>query len=47
MTTDTGFTCPKCRYRFPTQELVFTHLKNEHVDGTQSETARYEPDHMY
>lgn len=47
MAADTGFTCPKCNYKFATPELAMKHLKNEHVDGAQSETARHEPNHMY
>jgi hypothetical protein len=44
---DKGFTCPKCNYKFATAELAAKHLRNEHVDGAQSETAKYEPTHMY
>jgi thiol-disulfide isomerase/thioredoxin len=37
---DTGFTCPKCDYSFPTAEQVAEHLRNEHVDGAQTETTK-------
>lgn len=47
MVTDTGFTCPKCKYKFATAELAAKHLRNEHVDGAQTETAKIEPSHMY
>ncbi len=44
---DTGFMCPKCNCKFATAELAAKHLRNEHVDGAQTETARHEPSHMY
>jgi hypothetical protein len=47
MVGESGFTCPKCNSTFATAELVAKHLKNEHVDGAQSETVKHEPNHMY
>jgi hypothetical protein len=38
--SDTGFTCPKCDHSFPTAEQVAEHLRNEHVDGTQTESTK-------
>jgi hypothetical protein len=38
--SDTGFTCPKCDHSFPTAEQVAEHLKNEHADGTQTESTK-------
>jgi len=38
--SDTGFACPKCDLIFTTAEDVARHLKNEHVDGSQTERAR-------
>lgn len=38
--SDTGFTCPKCDHSFPTAEQVAKHLRNEHVDGTQTESTK-------
>jgi hypothetical protein len=40
MMSDTGFTCPKCDHTFPTAEQVAEHLRNEHVDGTQTESTK-------
>jgi hypothetical protein len=40
MMSDTGFTCPKCDHSFPTAEQVAEHLRNEHVDGTQTESTK-------
>jgi uncharacterized C2H2 Zn-finger protein len=40
MMSDTGFTCPKCDHSFPTAEQVAKHLKNEHADGTQTESTK-------
>jgi hypothetical protein len=40
MMSDTGFTCPKCDHSFPTAEQVAEHLKNEHADGTQTESTK-------
>lgn len=38
--SDTGFACPKCDLIFTTAEDVARHLKNEHVDGSQTERVR-------
>ena len=38
--SDTGFACPKCDLIFNTAEDVARHLKNEHVDGSQTERVR-------
>ncbi|MFL6384932.1 MAG: hypothetical protein ACJ712_08175 [Nitrososphaeraceae archaeon] len=38
--SDTGFTCPKCDHSFPTAEQVAEHLRNEHTDGTQTESTK-------
>lgn len=35
--SDSGFACPKCDLKFPTSEQVAEHLRNEHVDGSQTE----------
>ena len=35
--SDTGFACPKCDLKFPTSEQVAEHLRNEHIDGSQTE----------
>jgi hypothetical protein len=35
--SDSGFACPKCDLVFTTAEDVARHLKNEHVDGSQTE----------
>jgi thiol-disulfide isomerase/thioredoxin len=40
MMSDTGFTCPKCDHSFPTAEQVAEHLRNEHTDGTQTESTK-------
>lgn len=40
MMSDTGFTCPKCDHTFPTAEQVAEHLRNEHIDGTQTESTK-------
>ena len=41
--SDTGFACPKCDLIFTTAEDVARHLKNEHVDGSQTERLRLWP----
>jgi hypothetical protein len=38
--SDTGFTCPKCDHSFPTAEQVAEHLRNEHTEGTQTESTK-------
>ena len=38
--SDSGFACPKCDLVFTTAEDVARHLKNEHVDGSQTERLR-------
>ena len=38
--SDTGFACPKCDLIFTTAEDVARHLRNEHVDGSQTERLR-------
>ena len=35
--SDTGFAFPKCDLKFPTSEQVAEHLRNEHIDGSQTE----------
>ena len=34
--SDNGFACPRCKMMFPTAESVALHLKNEHIDGSQT-----------
>lgn len=37
--SDTGFACPKCKQTFPTAENVAQHMKNEHIEGSQTDTG--------